>query len=126
MQVGFPHIQTIVKIWRISSAYKTDAVDVRYYLSSEPSDTRTPAQWLQLTRDHWGGSEIRNHWRKDYCLLEDKTRSRNPRLVGALAMLRNIFLFMYKEQDEHSTLSGFVEAIAADKKKAFSMSMRQY
>ena len=36
------------------------------------------------------------------------------------------FSFMYKEQDEHSTLLGFVEAIAADKKKAFSMLMRRY
>ncbi len=58
-------------------------------------------------------SEIRNHRRKDACLLEDKTRSRNPILVGALAMLRSTLLFMRKEQEEHTTLPGFVEAIAA-------------
>jgi len=43
--------------------------------------------------------EIRNHWRKDACLLEDKTRSRNPQLVGAMAMLRNILLFFFNEQE---------------------------
>ena len=40
-------------------------------------------------------------------------------------MLRNILLFTYKEQDEHTTLPGFVEAIAADENKAFSMLMRR-
>lgn len=126
MQVGFPHIQTVVKIWRESTAYKTTEKEICYYLSSEPADRRTPEQWLQLVRGHWGGVEIRNHWRKDACLLEDKTRSRNATLVGALAMLRNTLLFTYKEQDEHTTLPGFVEAIAADKNRAFSMLMRRF
>jgi len=126
MQVGFPHVQTVVKIWRESTAYKTDKKEICYYLSSEPFDRRTPEQWLNLVRGHWGGVEIRNHWRKDACLLEDKTRSRNQTLVGALAMLRNILLFNYKEQDFHATLPGFVEEIAADKNKAFSMLMRRY
>jgi len=111
MQVGFPHIQTVVKIWRKSTAYKTDEKEICYYLSSEPFDRRTPEQWLGLVRGHWGGVEIRNHWRKDACLLEDKTRSRNPTLV---------------EQDLHATLPGFVEDIAANKRKAFSMLMRRY
>ena len=126
MQVGFPHIQTVVKIWRESTAYKTDEQEICYYLSSEPFDQRTPKQWLELVRGHWGGVEIRNHWRKDAILLEDKTRSRNATIVGALAMLRNILLFTHKEQDLHSTLPGFVEDIAADKNKVFSMLMRRY
>ena len=126
MQVGFPHIQTVIKIWRTSTAYKTREKEICYYLSSEPFDRRTPEQWLELVRGHWGGVEIRNHWRKDAILLEDKTRSRNPPLVGALAMLRNVLLFMYKEQDLHATLPGFVEDIAADGNKPFSMLMRRY
>jgi len=56
---------------------------------------------------------------KDAILLEDKTRSRNPALVGTLAMLRNILLFTHKEQEKHVTLPGFVEDIAADNNKAF-------
>ena len=126
MQVGFPHIQTVVKIWRESTAYKTDEQEICYYLSSEPFDRRTPEQWLELVRGHWGGVEIRNHWKKDAILLEDKTRSRNPTMVGALAMLRNTLLFMHKEQEEHETLPGFVEAIAANGNNAFSMLTRRY
>ena len=126
LEVGFPHIQTVIKIWRTSSTNKTNEKELGYYLSSEPFDRRTPAQWLELIRGHWGGVEIRNHWRKDACLLEDKTRSRNPRLVGTLAMLRNLLLFMHKEEEPEATLPGFVEAIAADKRKAFSMLMRRY
>lgn len=126
MQVGFPHIQTVVKIWRESTAYKTDDQEICYYLSSEPFDRRTPKQWLELVRGHWGGAEIRNHWKKDAILLEDKTRSRNPTLVGALAMLRNILLFTHKEQEEHETLPGFVEAIAANANNAFAMLKRRY
>ncbi len=126
MQIGFPHVQTAIKIRRKSTAYKTGEKEVGYYLSSEPFDRRTPEQWLELVRGHWGGVEIRNHWRKDACLLEDKTRSRNPALVGALAMLRNILLFMHKEQDNHATLPGFAEDIAANGSQAFSMLMRRY
>jgi predicted transposase YbfD/YdcC len=126
MQVSFPHIQTVVKIWRESTAFKTDEKEICYYLSSEAFDRRTPEEWLKLVRGHWGGVEIRNHWRKDAILLEDKTRSRNPTLVGALAMLRNVLLFMHKEQELHTTLPGFVEDIAADGNKPFSMLMRRY
>ena len=126
MQVSFPHIQTVIKIGRKSTAFKTDEKEICYYLSSEPFDRRTPEQWLNLVRGHWGGVEIRNHWRKDAILLEDKTRSRNPALVGALAMLRNILLFTHKEQEKHVTLPGFAEDIAADNNKAFSMLMRRY
>ena len=126
MKVSFPHIQTVLKIGRTSTAFKTDEKEICYYLSSEPFDRRSPEQWLNLIRGHWGGVEIRNHWRKDAILLEDKTRSRNPAFVGTLAMLRNILLFTHKEQDKHATLPGFVEDIAADNNKAFSMLMRRY
>ena len=40
--------------------------------------------------------------------------------------LRNVLLFTHKEQDLHATLPGFVEEIAADKNKVFSMLMRRY
>jgi len=59
-------------------------------------------------------------------LYEDKTRSRNPALVGTLAMLRNILLFTHKEQEKQATRPGFAEEIAADNQEAFSMLMRRY
>ena len=66
--------------------------EIRYFLSSTDPTARTPAEQARLIRGHWGGVEIRNHWRKDALLLEDKTRSRNVNLVGALLLLRNAVL----------------------------------
>jgi len=76
-----------------------------YYLSSALADSMSPEQWLEGIRGHWGGIEIRNHWRKDACLLEDKTRSRNPNTVAAMAMLRNCLLFFLSENKHTSMLS---------------------
>ena len=104
---------------RKSSA--TKQTEISYYISSIPLDTYSPKQWMALIRGHWGGVEIRNHWRKDACLLEDKTRSRNPNIVAAFAMIRNLALFFLNEQQVHSTLTGFVEATAADSSKAYAM-----
>jgi len=117
--VGFPHVETIIKVRRRSSA--TKKTEISHYVSSIPADTYTPKQWLALIRGHWGGVEIRNHWRKDACLLEDKTRSRNPNIVAAFAMIRNLVLYFLNEQKVHSTLAGFVEATAAYASKAYAM-----
>jgi hypothetical protein len=68
-----------------------------------------------------GGIEIRNHWRKDACLLEDKTRSKNPNIVTALAMLRNCYLKMLAEQDKYKSLPAFTEAIAAEVNLSYAM-----
>jgi predicted transposase YbfD/YdcC len=122
MDVNFPHVQSVIKVRRQSSAAKDPtAFETSYYVSSVSAQTYTPKQWLALIRGHWGGIESRNHWRKDACLLEDKTRSRNPTIVATLAMLRNVLLFFFNEQQIHSTLTGFVEAVAADSTKAYSM-----
>jgi hypothetical protein len=42
----------------------------------------------ELIRGHWAGSEIRNHWARDACMREDRTRSKNHNLNCALAALR--------------------------------------
>jgi hypothetical protein len=41
-----------------------------------------PAQWLCLIRGHFGGVEVRKHWRSDAMLGEDRSRSRNPDLLA--------------------------------------------
>ena len=120
--LNFPHVETVIKVRCKSSASKNkNKFECRYYISSIPMETYTAKQWLELIRGHWGGIEIRNHWRKDACLFEDKTRSRNPNIVATFAMLRNTVLFFFNNQQVHSTLNGFVEDVAADKTKAFSM-----
>ena len=64
----------------------------RYYLSSAPPDHYRAEQWLALIRGHWGGVEIRNHWRRDATLGEDRSRSRNANLLANLALIRNVLL----------------------------------
>lgn len=120
--MNFPHVQTVIKVRRQSSAATDpEAFETSYYISSSCASTYSAKQWLGLIRGHWGGIESRNHWRKDACLLEDKTRSRNPNLVATCAMLRNILLFFFNDQQVHCTLPGYVEAIAADQAKPLSM-----
>jgi len=138
-EVGFPHAETIIKVVRSSTkqtrkakttkkskptkTIKTTSTEVAYYISSIPWDKYTEAQWMRLIRGHWGGVEIRNHWRKDACLLEDATRSRNPNIVASLAMLRNCYLHFYEQQEKYDSLPALTEAVAADSKLAFRMLM---
>jgi len=126
MQLNFPHAKTVIKVWRNSSAAKTNEPEIAYYVSSVEMEKRTPKQWLQFIRNHWAGCEIRNHWRKDACMLEDKTRSRNPNIVATLALIRNLALFFYSQQDTFSTLPGFIEANAADVFRSYRMIKRMF
>ncbi|MDD2240458.1 MAG: hypothetical protein PHO14_08925 [Kiritimatiellae bacterium] len=122
MDVNFPHVETVIKVRRKSSSAKNPSTfETSYYVSSAAAHTYTAKQWLALIQGHWGGIESRNHWRKDACLLEDKTRSRNPTIVAAMGMIRNVVLFFFTDQQIHSTLTGFVEAVAADPSKSYSM-----
>lgn len=146
-EVGFPHTETIIKVVRISTkltkklnntkkskakkseikkAIPTTSVEVAYYISSLPRDKYTDEQWMEFIRGHWGGIEIRNHWRKDACLLEDATRSRNPNIVACLAMLRNCYLHVFEEQDIYESLPALTEAVASDPKMAFRMVMGRF
>jgi hypothetical protein len=89
--------------------------ETRYYISNRSSTARTFAQWIQDVRNHWAGVENRLHWRKDACLREDATRSRNPNLVGALALLRNALFAIHQPHLEYyGGINGFTEAIADD------------
>jgi hypothetical protein len=63
--------------------------ETRYYLSSAEPAERTDAQWQDLVRGHWGGVEIRNHWRRDALWGEDRSRTCNANALANLALLRN-------------------------------------
>lgn len=76
----------------------------RYYLSSAPAQDYAPRQWLELIRGHWGGVEVRNHWRRDALLGEDGTRSRHPTLLANVALIRNALLAVLSETLENQSL----------------------
>jgi predicted transposase YbfD/YdcC len=125
--VKFPHVETVIRVRRESTAFKNPKDRLPgYYLSCCPQETMSPEQWLEIIRGHWGGIEIRNHWRKDACLHEDKTRSRQPNVVAAMAMLRNCVLFFLSEDTRTTNLNAFTEAVAADSDKALNLLMRTF
>lgn len=122
-QANFPHAQTLLKITSHSISRRSDKeVCSRYYISSESPDKYPPEDWLKLIRGHWAGVEIRNHWKKDACLLEDKTRSKNPRIVANLILLRNALLKLFHHfADDTLSLMETLEAISLKPQLALNL-----
>ena len=80
------------------------STESRYYLSSALPGESTPRQWLELIRGHWGGVEVRNHWRRDALMGEDGSRSRNATLLANLALIRNALLLVMSHRLEEQSL----------------------
>jgi len=65
--------------------------------------------------------ENRPHWRKDALPVEDKTRSRNPAIVGALMLPRNAILPPPLDFAADHNVRAAVEAICANRRLAFRL-----
>ena len=89
------------------------STESRYYLSSLLPQQYQPEQWLGLIRGHWGGVEIRNHWRRDVLMGEDRSRSRNPNLLANLALIRSALLPILSEHLGEQSLPEFRENLGA-------------
>jgi predicted transposase YbfD/YdcC len=100
LAADFPFARTLIVLRSERTVKKTGltTTESRYYLSSAPPGQYSPSQWLKLIRGHWGGVEIRNHWRRDALMGEDGSRSRNPNLLANLALLRNTLLAILSDQ----------------------------
>ena len=64
------------------------STESRSYLARIQPEEQREAQWLELIRGHWGGVEVRNHWRRDAVMGEDRSRSRHAHLLGDGALIR--------------------------------------
>lgn len=125
LQIGFPHARSVVAIWLRSERNSKETIAVRYYISSHDPDDHHEVQWHRLIRGHWGGVENRNHWSRDAIWREDATRSRNPNLVGNLALLRNALLSIAEQEREvYGSLPAFTEAMRADQRLPFNLITR--
>ena len=80
------------------------STESRYYLSSAPPKEHRPERWLELIRGHWGGVEVRNHWRRDALMGEDRSRSRNASLLANVALIRSALLALLAEQHPDQSL----------------------
>jgi hypothetical protein len=97
LEASFPRARTLIQITRTTTHKRSGKQSslTRHFVSSRPPHQVSAEQWLKDIRGHWAGVEIRNHWKKDAILYEDKTRSRNPNIVGALALLRAALLRIF-------------------------------
>ncbi len=99
-ELNFPFARSIIAL-RCRRHWKKDgksSEETRYYLSSEPAESRSPAQWDELIRGHWAGVEIRNHWRRDAIMGEDRSRASNPNQLANLSLLRSAVVCLLARQ----------------------------
>ncbi len=123
MAIDFPYARSIVIIKSERTIKKTGKtqVETRCYLSSLEPKERTPQQWQALIRGHWGGVENRNHWRRDACMGEDKSRTRNPKILINLALIRSALLSLLAEHHAEASLPELMENFAANPVNAFDL-----
>jgi predicted transposase YbfD/YdcC len=96
LTLDFPYARTIVVVRSQRTLKKTlqSSQESRYYLSSRLPLEHTSPEWLNLIRGHWAGVENRNHWRRDALMGEDRSRSRHPKLLANLALIRSVLLHL--------------------------------
>ena len=123
LRANFPFARTILGIHAtVVRGKRPPASDFRCFVSSLAPAERSPTQWLELVRGHWGGVENRNHWRRDACGEEDRTRSRNPNVVGSVALLRNALLALIQPAiASRQSLPGFYENCSAHPQLALNL-----
>lgn len=94
MEMDFPFARSLVVVRSERTLKRTGitTLESRYYVSSLEPGELPPEAWQGLVRGHWAGVENRNHWRRDALFGEDRSRSRNPRLLANLALIRTTLL----------------------------------
>ena len=127
MSIDWPYARTLICLESTrGSKRKPGKAERHYYISSLERSELSPETWLALIRNHWGGVENRNHWRRDACWGEDRSRSRNLNILGALALLRNALLAIVADHlDTYGSLPAFLEACAHDTSFALRLIRRQ-
>jgi predicted transposase YbfD/YdcC len=113
LSADFPFARTLVVVRSERTLKKSGhtTTESRYYLSSAPPDQYRPKQWLELIRGHWGGVEIRNHWRRDVLMGEDGSRSRNANLLANAALIRSALLHVVADSLEEQSLPALRERL---------------
>jgi predicted transposase YbfD/YdcC len=113
LTADFPFARSLIVVRSEQTIKKTGrtTTEARYYLSSVPAQDFAPLRWLALIRGHWGGVEIRNHWRRDAVLGEDGSRSRNVTLLANLALIRNALLRVLADELERQSLPALLERL---------------
>ena len=115
MEADFPFARSrvIMRAERTDKKSARTAKEAHDYLSNQPPAHFTSQQWLALIRGHWDGVEIRNHWRRDARMGEDRSRSRNPNLLANVILIRNALLAGLAQKMPDEPLPKVFEQLAA-------------
>ena len=113
LRADFPFARSLIVVRSVRTIKKTGhtSTESRYYLSSAPPGDHREEQWLALIRGHWGGVEVRNHWRRDALLGEDRSRSRNPNLLANVALIRSALLALLAQHHPDQSLPQIKEQL---------------
>jgi predicted transposase YbfD/YdcC len=114
--VGFSGARSIVVVRSTVDIKKSgkSSIDTRYYLTSIEAQERGAEAWQALIRGHWAGVEIRNHWRRDALMGEDRSRTRKPKALANLAILRSTLFAVLAQPCEQTSLSEIMEKLHSD------------
>lgn len=88
LEAGLPGARSLAVIERTSTFDEDEEPTIAFYTTSHSPTPDSARCFGELARGHWGGSESRNHWVRDACMREDKTRSKNYNLNCNLSALR--------------------------------------
>jgi hypothetical protein len=126
-QAGLPGVRSCVRVTTCRTHKRTcsSTSEHREFVCSREMAFLPPPAAIAAVRGHWGGVEIRNHWRKDHVLREDATRSRNPNIAGALALLRNVTLTIALRRFPDEPLPSVIERLAERKTQAMCLLHRR-
>lgn len=100
---AWPGLQTIVMVKAERRVGHTVSVEVRYFISSLPSDAK---RLLHTVRRHWS-IENQVHWVLDIAFREDDSRLRKGNGAQNFAVLRHIALNLLKQE---TTAQGGIQA----------------
>ena len=123
LTADFPHARTLIVLRSQRTVKKTGhtTIESRFYLSSASPDEYRPEQWLELIRGHWGGVEIRNHWRRDVLMGEDQSHSRQPNLLANLALIRSALLGVLADHFPNQPLPPILESLHSRPAKCLTL-----
>lgn len=123
MTTGFAGSRSVVCVHSRCTLKKTGKVSeqTRYFLSSQEKEARSAQEWIELSRRHWAGVEILNHYRRDATLGEDNTRLHHPRALINLALIRSACLRLYATMQDDEWLPAKKERFQADPSLALDL-----
>ena len=94
LEAKLPGARSLVIIERTHTGEPDEVPVIAYYITSHPPIEGCAPRFARFARGHWAGCEIRNHWVRDHCMREDKTRSKNYNLNCALSGMRVCLITM--------------------------------